>query len=126
VEVEIVNSAAGHMIPTGIPSKQLVLIVRALSDGKETFSQTRIYERKLVDAKGAPILSDGDLFLAAAKAVSDNRIAPKERRKESFRFHLASGTVKAEITLAYRYQAPGAKEPKILTIAQETRELRRP
>jgi hypothetical protein len=126
VEVEIANGAAGHKIPTGLPSKQLVLIVRALSDGKETFSQTRVYERKLVDSKGAPIKSDGDLFLAAAKVVSDNRIAPKEKRKETFRFHLASGTVKAEITLAYRYLAPGTTEPKILTIAQETRELRRP
>jgi hypothetical protein len=124
--VEIANGAAGHKIPTGLPSKQLVLIVRALSDGKETFSQTRVYERKLVDSKGAPIKSDGDLFLAAAKVVSDNRIAPKEKRKETFRFHLASGTVKAEITLAYRYLAPGTTEPKILTIAQETRELRRP
>jgi len=126
VEVEIGNGAAGHKIPTGLPSKQLVLIVRALSDGKETYSQTRVYERKLVDANGAAVKSDGDLFLAAAKVVSDNRLAPKEKRKETFRFHLASGAVKAEVTLAYRYHAPGAAEPKILTIARETRELRRP
>jgi cytochrome c554/c'-like protein len=126
VEVEIVNGAAGHKIPTGLPSKQLVLVVRALSDGKESYSDTRVYERKLVNAKGAPVRSDGDLFLSAAKVVSDNRLAPKEKRTERFRFHLASGTVKAEITLAYRYKAPGSAQPKILTIAQEVRELHRP
>jgi len=125
VEVEIVNGGAGHKVPTGLPGKQLVLTVRALSGDKETFSQSRVYERKLVDGKGAPIRSDAELFLSAAKEVSDNRIAPYEKRRESFRFPLASGTMKAEIILAYRYQPPGANEPKILTIASETRELRR-
>jgi cytochrome c554/c'-like protein len=126
VEVEITNSAAGHKIPTGLPSKQLVLTVRALAGDKETSSETRVYERKLVGDKGAPIKSDGDLFMNASKVVSDNRIAPKEKRRESFRFPLKSGSMTAEITLAYRYQAPGQTEPKILTIATETRQLRRP
>ncbi len=126
VEVEIVNSAAGHKIPTGLPSKQLVLTVRALAADRETFSQSRVYERKVLDEKGRVVRSDGDLFLLAAKVQSDNRIAPREKRREVFRFPLPSGTMKAEITLAYRYTPPGATEPKVLIISREVRDLRRP
>ena len=125
VEVEIVNSAAGHKVPTGLPSKQLVLTVRALAGGRETFSQSRVYERKVMDDKGRLIRSDGDLFLAASRQASDNRIAPKEKRRETFRFPLPSGTMQAEITLAYRYAPPGAREPRVLILAREVRDLRR-
>ena len=120
------NSAAGHKIPTGLPSKQLVLTVRALAADRETFSQSRVYERKVLDEKGRVVRSDGDLFLLAAKVQSDNRIAPREKRREVFRFPLPSGTMKAEITLAYRYTPPGATEPKVLIISREVRDLRRP
>jgi len=125
VEVEIVNSAAGHKVPTGLPSKQLVLTVRALAGGKETFSERRVYERKVVDGKGQLLRSDGDLFMAASREESDTRIAPQEKRRESFRFPLPSGTMQAEITLEYRYAPPGAEAPRVLVLAHEVRDLRR-
>ena len=126
VEVEIVNTAAGHKVPTGLPSKQLLLSVRALSeDGRETFAESRIYERQVLDDRGAPIRSDGEIFLTAAKVVSDNRLAPGEKRREIFGFPIRPGTVKAEITLAYRYRPPGAAAPTLQKIAQEVRDLRR-
>jgi Cytochrome c554 and c-prime len=125
VEVEIVNSAAGHKVPTGLPSKQLVLTVKALAGGKETFSESRVYQRKVVDEKGQPIRSDGDLFMAASREEADNRIAPKEKRRETFRFPISAGTMQAEITLTYRYSPPGPEAPRVLVLARELKELRR-
>jgi nitrate/TMAO reductase-like tetraheme cytochrome c subunit len=125
VEVEIANTAAGHRIPTGLPSKQLVLTVRALSGGKQTWEKTVVYDRRVYDAQSRVIRTDGDLFLSAVRQGRDDRIAPGEKRRESFRFPLKSGSMEAEITLAYRYHAPGAAEPKILVIARESREIRR-
>jgi cytochrome c554/c'-like protein len=79
VAAQISNTAAGHKVPTGLPSKRLVLTVRGLSaNGEETSAESRIYERQVIDKRGAPIHSDGELFFAAAKVVSDNRLAPGE------------------------------------------------
>lgn len=129
VEVEIENVAAGHKVPTGLPSKQLVLTVRALAgkgeSEKETYSKSVVYERRVMDDQGRIIRSDGDLFFLASREKSDTRIAPREKRVETFRFPLPSDSMKAEITLAYRYQTPGDGESQITIIAQETRELRR-
>lgn len=107
VQVKVKNVGSGHKVPTGIPSRKLVLIVRVSDPFKVIYEGKRIYEKVMVDSKGKRILNDWEFFLNAAKIKSDNRIAPREERHENFTFY-APGThdLVIEALVEYRYSAP--------------------
>lgn len=88
VTVNITNKGAGHKIPTGIPSKKIVLQVSIQSKTGETYQMhQKTYQKVLEDADGNPVTSDTDLLMGkAVKIISDNRIAPLETRREKFTF----------------------------------------
>lgn len=88
IAVDVVNKGAGHKLPTGIPSKKIVLQVSIQSkSGEARQTQQRTYQKIMVDEKGDPVTGDYDLLLSkAAKILSDNRIAPLETRRENFTF----------------------------------------
>lgn len=88
VAIDVTNKGAGHKIPTGIPTKKIVLQVSIQSKNGETYQmQKKIYQKLLADENGQPVISDSDIFLGkAVKIVSDNRIAPLETRREKFTF----------------------------------------
>lgn len=82
VRVKLENLGAGHFVPTGTPTRKLVLNVEARTPGGEVVNQERVYQKIVTDASGNPILEDSLLFSNAASIISDNRIAPGEERIE--------------------------------------------
>lgn len=88
VKVEVTNLGAGHKIPTGLPTKKLILRL-SLQTGDEESKQEkeRIYQKVLVDKDGNILTNDSDIMMGKGTAIlSDNRIAPLETRGEEFVF----------------------------------------
>ncbi len=103
VDVEVENVGSGHKVPTGVPSRELVLTV-SLQAGSKQSSQERHYRKVVADDQGNVITHDFEAMLRGAQIVSDNRIAPRERRREHFSFApFGSGTLKVVATVSYVY-----------------------
>lgn len=106
VEIVLTNEGSGHMVPTGMPTREVVLTVTAEFDDQSRTEERR-YRRTLLDEKGRSLLTDVENLLYGAHVASDNRIAPRERRTERFRFTVpASGSVKVSATASYVYSPP--------------------
>lgn len=90
VLVDVTNKGAGHKIPTGMPSKKLVLQVSIQSKSGETFQMNqKVYHKSLADSNGNLVVTDADLLMGkAVKIISDNRLAPLETRREKFTFFI--------------------------------------
>jgi predicted CXXCH cytochrome family protein len=104
VTVEVANQKAGHYLPTGSPLRQLVLEVRADGYGGEHFREERVYARKVADAHGTVLMREHFAFMKAAKVAADTRLAPGEKRLETFSFAIpASSQVQVKATFWYYY-----------------------
>lgn len=109
VTVELANEGAGHYFPTGSPLRQLVLELQVDSAGGQHFREQRLYARQVADQHGTVPKREHFAFLKAVSLVSDTRLAPGERRAESFLFPIPEGDpAKLEATLWY-YYSPLAK-----------------
>jgi hypothetical protein len=103
VEVEVENVGSGHMVPTGMPSREVVLNVSVEADG-DISQKERRYRKVVADEKGRPLKRDFEILLRGARVLTDNRIAPREKRQEGFRFDVPqTGSVKVKATLSYIY-----------------------
>ncbi|HZF53399.1 MAG TPA: multiheme c-type cytochrome [Polyangiaceae bacterium] len=99
--IELSNVAAGHMVPTGLPGRQIVLSLRVLDRaGRVVEHASRAFGRVLVDEGGAEVP-----FYAARREASDNRIAPGEKRLESFSFDV-KGEGEIQVELLWRRVSP--------------------
>jgi len=77
VVVEVSNVGSGHMIPTGIPSRALVLEVQLLDARGNVVETERYTFRKIVlDSQHNEITVDADIILNGALISKDNRIPP--------------------------------------------------
>lgn len=119
IVVYITNSEAGHSLPTGIPSRKVILTVKLLDPKGEVVGEKEVvYRRVLIDSEGKEISEKNikDMFLKAVALKSDNRIKPKETRREEFVFPLTDRIGKAltvESTLRYEFSVPYL-EPNIM------------
>jgi DNA-directed RNA polymerase subunit RPC12/RpoP len=115
VEVEVANIGSGHSIPTGLPTRRLVLEAVLYVDGIEVRRFERSYQKALLDADGHPITEDHRTILAARKLLDDNRLRAGERRIEKFFASvLQEGRLKAEVRLRYSYEPMLLSRQKIL------------
>lgn len=126
VTVDVVNSGAGHYVPTGSPLRKIVLELRADSyDGKH-FREERVYHRTVVGQDGASLNREHLVFVKGAKVTSDTRLAPDEKRTETFTFDIPKG-VQAQVkaTFWYHYSptatAEAQKRVTFLTISRLVR-----
>ncbi|HSR53431.1 MAG TPA: multiheme c-type cytochrome [Acidobacteriota bacterium] len=103
--VRVHNSGAGHAVPTGIPTRKVILSLRAVSeDDNSEVREERVFERIMVDAQGEEILRDSRVFLEAVEETLDTRLAPMEERLEEFDLDLtAQGNISVTATLSYYY-----------------------
>ncbi|MFQ5876699.1 MAG: multiheme c-type cytochrome [Acidobacteriota bacterium] len=105
VEVEVANVGSGHSIPTGMPTRRLVLEVVVFVRGREVRRFERHFQRALLDARGRLISDDHRAILQARSIREDNRLAPGERRIERFVAAVpGEGALRAEMTLKYLYE----------------------
>lgn len=104
VVVTVTNKGSGHLVPTGIPARQLILLVE-LKTPNEYFVQQKMYGRTLLDSSGNEIKKECEVFLNAAKVSFDNRLKPRETRTERFAFVMPKHkkiTVSARIDYFYK------------------------
>jgi hypothetical protein len=105
VEVEVANVGSGHAIPTGLPTRKLVLQVVLFVDGREVQRLDRTYQRTILDGEGRRITDDHRTILEGRKLLDDNRLRPGERRIERFVAPVSTrGRLSAEVHLDYVYQ----------------------
>lgn len=123
VSVAVTNQGAGHKIPTGLPSKKLILKVTLASE-KEGYRQTqeRIYQKVLVDLRGTPVTDDSEIMLGReVKVKSDNRIRPEETRIEEFVFFVPEAPDrKVTAAVIYGHTPTLIQEAPIYIQLQET------
>jgi hypothetical protein len=115
VIVDVTNTGSGHMVPTGIPARKLILYVE-LRAPNEYFSQQRVYQRILVDESGSEIKKECEIFLKAAKTSFDNRIKPRETRTERFAFAQPRNkkvTITARMDYLYKTQVLSPTEMRV-------------
>ena len=116
-QVEIHNAKAGHSIPTGTPERHLVLEVRTHDrSGGVIETQKKSYHKTIVNAQGAEIFSDGDVFLHGHQIVEDNRLLAGEKRLEKFVFSKRVGEiskVSADVYFLYEPQVASKTEMRI-------------
>ncbi len=109
VTVEVENQTAGHYLPTGSPLRQLVMDLRADSSGGQHFSEQRVYARQVADQHGTILKREHFAFLKAAKLVSDTRLAPGEKRTETFLFAVPAGSQTQVKATFWYYYSPLAR-----------------
>jgi hypothetical protein len=125
VKVKLSNSGAGHMVPTGSPSRKVILNLDVTPAEGEAQHDERIYQRIIGDDAGNPILSDAELFLHSSQVLSDSRLAPGEERVEEFLLPVPDNqNLKVEATLTYVYSPHNRPETEDrLDFFTETRRL---
>ena len=68
----------------------------------EHFREERVYTRKVADAHGTVLQREHFAFLKAEKVISDTRLAPGERREETFSFAIPP-TSQAQVKATFWY-----------------------
>jgi hypothetical protein len=109
VTVDVANQTAGHYLPTGSPLRQLVMDLHADSAGGQHFTEQRIYARTVADQHGTVLMREHFAFLKAVKVVSDTRLAPGEKRTETFLFPIPKGSQTQVKATFWYYYSPLAK-----------------
>ncbi len=104
VTLNITNSGVGHMIPSGLPMRKVVLDFNATDEqGNILFSNEKVYAKTILDQYG----NEATDFWNAVSIAKDNRFKPGESRIEVFEFDVPDGTgrVNTQATLTYQLQA---------------------
>ena len=92
VKVDLTNQGSGHRVPTGIPTRKLVLYCEVKVGGGKVYKEQVIYEKAIFNSEGRELIHDSDIMLGLGAFVAkDNRIYPKETRQESFTFFIPEG-----------------------------------
>ncbi len=107
--VAVTNAKAGHKLPTGIPNRKMKLLVELYDrQGLLLDSRTVVYSRVIADAQGRVLDDVADQFVRGATELSDNRIAPKETRRQTFVFDrpAAEDFLLVEASLQYDILTP--------------------
>ncbi|MBI4168508.1 MAG: hypothetical protein HY510_01070 [Acidobacteria bacterium] len=127
VSVVVANVAAGHPVPGGLATKSLILSAGAeMPDGRVEHRQERVYRRELKDAGGRVLGTVSDLFLRAASVGRDNRIRPKESRRERFGVPVPQGARAVVVRLEYRDSSDPRGEPRTTLITEARHNLSTP
>ncbi|GAB4111270.1 MAG: multiheme c-type cytochrome [Acidobacteriota bacterium] len=124
VQVDVQNTGAGHQVPTGSPTRKVLLTVTAVA-GDRREVQSREYQRILHDSAGQPVMRDSLVFTNAAGVLQDTRLKPGESRIENFHFPLPpGGNVEVTATLTYLYSPQQRPETETrIDFLSETRRL---
>lgn len=113
VQVAVENVGSGHMVPTGVPTREIVLSVTAES-GSRSQTQQRRYRKIVGNARGAPLETDYEAMLFGTQVLNDTRIAPRERRVEHMFFRFSStASVKLTASISYLYAPPVLAERRM-------------
>lgn len=103
VRVSLTNTGSGHRVPTGIPTRKLILYCEVRAPGGKVYKDRIVYEKAIFDENGYELTSDADIMLGRGRSLAkDNRIYPKETRSESFTFYVP-GNRRASVSVWVDY-----------------------
>jgi len=106
VELTVENVGSGHSLPTGIPTRKLLVYCEVRNGNGTTGKRIKRYEKILFDKNGKELTSDSEIMQGlGTKIAKDNRIMAGEKRKERFTFYIkpeGSITVTAGAVYLYR------------------------
>ncbi len=113
VVVEIENVGSGHMVPTGIPTREVVLSVEVAGSGYRRTEERR-YRKIVADERNRVLDRDSEVLLLGTKILNDTRIAPRETRTERLKFRMEE-TRGAKVTarLSYVYSPLVVKRERL-------------
>jgi len=126
VKVRVTNIGSGHMVPTGLPTRKLLLQIKAETPKDEISIGEIVYHKLLLDQQRREILKDSEIFYKATRIAMDNRLAPRESRIEVFEFQAPKGiksimlSIVAKISYVY---SPIIKERKEINIELTSDEM---
>lgn len=105
VEIQVANTGAGHKLPTGLPSRYLLLEFSAETEGgRKIFTDNYKFMKIMGDAKGKPLYRDYEIMNKSEKILSDNRLSPGEAQTIVFSFVAPEDGVKVNARLLYVYE----------------------
>ncbi len=125
VKVTVRNVGAGHAVPTGSPTRKILLRLTASGANGTSATAERIYQRVVADERGQEITIDSHLFTHARKVLRDTRLQPGEQRTEEFFFPAqATENLTVMATLTYLYSPHARKETETrIEFARDKKEL---
>jgi hypothetical protein len=108
-DVQIANVGAGHDLPTGLPTRTIVLAAEVVDGAVVVGHAERTYRREVLDSQGKLIVHDSRVFVATARIGADSRLKAGARRTEHFVFPRAgSPAAHVRVRLTYAYNSsPG-------------------
>lgn len=117
VAVQVANVGSGHMLPTGIPSRRVVLTVQARTPRNEVvFSGESVFKKAVRDRSGRELTQDHQILLYTSSVAYDTRLAPGEARPLRFTFPYGGQeplTVDARLTYLYGAQVLTPQEMRV-------------
>lgn len=118
VDAFVTNEEAGHSLPTGIPTRKVVLLLTLKDEnGNRLAQQKREYQKLLLNERGERITLAEDMMWAAAGLESDNRIKPKETRHETFTFDPTDRNNRYLVEAQLNYELPvTTPEPNVMLV----------
>jgi len=123
LRVAVANTGSGHWIPTGMPSKQIILEVTTSWDDFER-SERFTFGRRVVDDSGNRLRTVAEMMTRGASIPSDTRLRPGQRRE--FNYTLPA-PVDADATLVvqlfYESTEPAARTAEKEVIYRIERDL---
>jgi hypothetical protein len=115
-EIKLKNIGSGHCIPTGIPTRKLVLEVNLLVKDKIIATQNFEYVKVVADRDGKILTEDWEIMMNGAKVISDNRLKPLEERTETVSFQVPKSyesVISAHVYYVYKPSVIEHKEIKV-------------
>ncbi len=110
IVVAVENSGAGHSVPTGLPSRMVVLTVTATQRRRPIFRREIVYQRVMQGEGHRALTEDWEIKLLSKRLLRDNRISSGEVRRETFVFEASPDEdIVVLARVSYRYQ------PKVAT-----------
>jgi hypothetical protein len=105
VRVRVTNVGSGHKMPTGIPSRKVLLTGRLKDARGAVLREATIrYQKVLADAQHRPLETDADIFLKPSTILLDNRLGPQESRIEELAFPVTRDMIQDQVIGGRTYQ----------------------
>ena len=88
-----------------MPNRKLALLVEVKTGNNQAFSSSRVYEKIVIDKDRNILSEESDILIKGSKIIKDNRIAPKEVRREEFLFPISlKEEVSTNANIFYLYE----------------------
>src|SRR5574341_1028785 len=105
VRVRVTNVGSGHKMPTGIPSRKVLLTGRLKDARGAVLREATIrYQKVLADSQHRPLETDADIFMKPSKILLDNRLGPQESRIEQLIFPVTREMTQDQVIGGRTYQ----------------------